>query len=100
MVKDYKDYIPVLERMYPDLSRDSIEMILKKGISNLQDLIRRDHDIRLENLNSVFDPYRLILYRSKHTPELKKKRYFVNKMRLEKYRKNKKEKYEQRLQSK
>lgn len=100
MVKDYRDYLAALQQMYPDLDAQSVEKIVKDGLSSLQDLVRRDHDIRLENTSGVFDRYRLILYRSQQGVEAKKKRYFRNLIRIRKYREDKKLKYAEKLQSK
>ena len=100
MVKDYKDYLQPLSEMYPDIPKEVLEKVIKKGLSGIQDLIRRDHDIRLENLNCKFDQYRVILFRSKHTEEDKKARYFQNKVRLSKLRQDKKDRYEKADKSK
>ncbi len=93
MVKNYKNYIEDLQSMYPDIERESIIKIVKKGMSNLQSLIHRDHDVRLESNNANFDKYRIIFYRSQRTAESKKERYFINKLRLNNLRESKKEQY-------
>lgn len=100
MVKDYKDYLVRLKRMYPDLTEEMLEQVVRKGLSTFQDLIKRDHDIRLTNTNGQFDKYRLILYRSQKDEQAKKARYFRNLIRIDKYRADKKKQYEARLQSK
>ena len=97
MVKDYKDYLNQLQGMYPELSMETLETSVTKGLFGIQDLIRRDHDVRLENSNGNFDKYRLIFYRSQMGEEKKKKRYFKNMIRINKYREDKKQKYAEKL---
>jgi len=100
MVKTHKDYLERLQVLYPTVPVPVLEKVILKGVSALQGLIRSDHDIRLENLHCSFDQYRLIMYRSKGTPPEKKKRYFVNIIRLKTLRQAKRERYEKRIQSK
>lgn len=100
MVKDYKDYLVQLQQMYPELTPETLELTVKKGLSGIQNLVWRDHDIRLNNSNGVFDKYLMIFYRSQRDEVSKMKRYFKNLIRISKYREDKKLRYAKKLQSK
>lgn len=62
MVRDYKDYIDSIHDEYPDVPREVIEQILRKGISRLQNLVHRDFDVHLAN-NKGPSKYHLYLVR-------------------------------------
>lgn len=99
MVKTTDEYISELQKMYPGVSWNTIKEVVDRGVGGLQDLIRRDHDIRLENLNCNFDQYRLIFYRSSNTAEGRKKRYFSNLYRLTKLREKRRNRYDTKRNS-
>lgn len=85
MVKTIDDYIPMLKQEYPDLSVEVIQGIINMGIKNIQDLINRDHDVRMWNQNEGRD-YHVALVRSVTTDEKRKSRAYQNRVRLNKLR--------------
>lgn len=90
MVNTIEDYIPYLKEEFPDLPEAVLEKIIKTGVGNMQDLINRDHDVRIWNAHQGRE-YHLGLVRGVKDDDRRKQRAFVNRHRLIKLRAKRKE---------
>lgn len=99
MVKTVDDYLRKLKERYPQVEEKALRQVLEQGLREWQDLHRKDHDVRLENLHCRDSQYRLIAYRSKATDKDRQQRYYINLKRLNKLRDKKHKRYAEKLQS-
>jgi len=65
MIKNYKDYIPELKEKFPDIPSEVLDEIVRVGISGIQYLVNRDHDIYIETTGTN-TAYRFGLVRPKY----------------------------------
>jgi len=89
MVNTYRDYIPYLQEEFPDLPKEVIEKIITTGISGMQDLVHRDHDLRIWNAHDGRE-YHLGLVRSITSDKERQSRAYKNQRRLLKLREKRK----------
>jgi len=88
MIKKIEDYIPELKKEFPDLTVEELNLILIKGIKNIQKLIFRDFDVRIWNQNFGRE-YHAAFVRGVKEDEERKTRAYRNKTRLDKIFKEK-----------
>jgi hypothetical protein len=91
MVKTIDDYIPFLEQEFPDIPAMTLRRIVHDGIVSIQNLIYKDHDVRVWN-GTESREYHLGVVKSITTDDVRQKRALKNRKRLDKLRMSNKQK--------